>query len=320
MSTGAPQERPPVPASPRPFWRRALPFALALGLIAFVLRRVDLHAFARALAGVNAAGFLLFSAGFLLALLTADAFATSAVYRRTVAPVTFRDLWIIRGASYLPAVLSHHVGQAYVTYYLSRAHRISLARMAGATLLVYVSWAGSLLGLECVALLVTGRSLLWVAAVIGAGLGYLAVIAARPARLARTKLLAPLFEAGIRGHVHALAVRLPHLVVLFFGTWVPFLFFGVKIPAGAALTYVPILMVAVTLPITPQGFGTRDALSQAFFGAYAPGATQADQLAAIAASTTSFAVAISLMQSLLGLILLRRAMPGAERPPAPAEP
>jgi hypothetical protein len=291
-----------------------LPPALALGLIAFVLHRVDLGAFLRALAGVNAPGFLLFSAGFLLTLLTADAFATSAVYRRSVAPVTFREIWVVRGASYLPAVLSHHVGQAYVTYYLSRAHKISLARMAGATLLVYVSWAGSLLGIECAALLVTGQSLLWVLAVIGAGLGYLALIAARPARLAQNKLLAPLFEAGIRGHVHALAVRAPHLVVLFFGTWVPFLFFGVRIPAGVALTYVPILMVAVTLPITPQGFGTRDALSQAFFAAYAPGGSEADRLAAIAASTTSFAVAIALLQSLLGLVLLRRAMPGRQTP------
>ncbi len=75
--------------------------------------------------------------------------------------------------------------------------------MAGATLLVYVSWAGSLLGLACVALLVTGQSLLWIAAVVGAGIGYLALIAARPARLARTRLLGPLFEAGIPGHLHA---------------------------------------------------------------------------------------------------------------------
>ena len=79
------------------------------------------------------------------------------------------------------------------------------------------------------------------------------------------------------------------------------------------LTYVPVLMVAVTLPITPQGFGTRDVLAGAFFAAYAPGETQADRLAAIAASTTSFAVAVTLIQSLVGLALLRRAMPGVER-------
>jgi hypothetical protein len=319
MSTGAPPE--PPRADPSPLWRRALPFAIAIGLIAFVLHRVDLHAFARHLASVDAPAFLLFCAVFLLALLTADAFATAAVYRRTVAPVSFRDLWIVRGASYLPSVLNHHVGQAFMTYYLSRAHGVSLARMAGATLLVYVSWGGSILGLGCVALVVTGKSLVWAAAVVGAGLGYLALVAARPTFLAGNKLLAPLlgplFEAGVQGHVFALAARLPHLAVLFAGTLLPFPFFGVHVPAGPALTYVPILMVAATLPITPQGFGTRDVLAGAFFAAYAPGETQADRLAAIAAATTSFAVAITLMQALLGLVLLRRAMPGlARRMPA----
>jgi hypothetical protein len=307
-------ERSPSPAAaPSPLWRRALPAVIGLGLIAFAIHRVDLHAFARHLAEVDAAGFLLFSVGFVLALLTADAFATAAVYRRTVAPVSFRDLWILRGASYLPSLLNHHVGQAFVTYYLARAHRISLARMAGATLLVYVSWSGSILGLGCVALLVTGSSLLWIAAVLGAGLGYLGLIALRPARLAGVKLLAPLFEAGVSGHLFALAVRLPHLAVLFFGTLLPFHFFGVRIPAGAALTYVPILMVAVTLPITPQGFGTRDVLAGEFFAAYAPGESRADQLAAVAAATTSFAVAVTIVAALLGLALLRRAMPGVER-------
>jgi hypothetical protein len=307
-------ERPQSPAAaPSPLWRRALPAAIAIGLIAFVLHRIDLHAFARHLADVDAAGFLLFSGAFVIALLTADAFATAAVYRRTVAPVSFRDLWILRGASYLPSLLNHHVGQAFVTYYLARAHRISLARMAGATLLVYVSWSGAILGLGCVALLVTGKSLLWIAAVLAAGIGYLGLIALRPARLAGVKLLAPLFEAGVSGHVFALVVRLPHLAVLFFGTWLPFHFFGVHIPVGAALTYVPILMVAVTLPITPQGFGTRDVLAGAFFAAYAPGESRADQLAAIAAATTSFAVAVTLVAGLLGLALLRRAMPDVER-------
>ena len=64
---------------------------------------------------------------------------------------------------------------------------------------------------------------------LGAGVLYLGVIAARPRRLAETNLLAPLFEAGVKGHIVALLSRLPHLVVLFLGTWLPFHFFGVTI-------------------------------------------------------------------------------------------
>src|SRR4051794_1330696 len=107
-----------------PLWRRLAPFAIALGLVVFVLARLDLHAFARHLAAVNAPAFLLFAAVFVLALLTADTFATVLVYRRSVAPVRFRDFWILRGASYLPSMLNHHVGQAFITFFLSRKHGV----------------------------------------------------------------------------------------------------------------------------------------------------------------------------------------------------
>lgn len=294
-----------VPEARAPLWRRALPFVLALGLIAFVVGRLDLRAFARHLAAVNAPAFLLFAAAFVFALLTADTFATVLVYRRSVAPIRFRDFWILRGASYLPSMLNHHVGQAFITYFLARRYGTPLARVAGATLLVYASWSGCVLGLGCLALWLNGQSLLWVAAVLAAGVLYLVIIAVRPQRLAETRLLAPLFEAGVPGHLLALLSRIPHLVVLFLGTWIPFRFFGVDIPFTAAAAYIPILMVAVTLPLTPQGFGTRDVLAAALFARFAPGDTADARLAAVAAATTSMGVVISLVEALLGFTLLR---------------
>ncbi len=302
----------PVRAAPTAWWRRALPFVVAFALIAFTLRRIDAHAFAQHLAAVNAPAFLLFSVGFVLALLTADAFATATLYRRTVAPVGFRELWCLRGASYLPSIVSHHLGQAILTYYVSRRYGVSLARMAGGTLLSYASWMGLLLGAFGVAMFVAGRPIQEPALVLGAGVVYLVVIAWRPGPLARLKLLAPLFEAGLAGHLVGLLVRVPHFAVLFLGTWLPFFFFGVDIPVGAALVYVPIVMVVVTLPITPQGVGTRALVAVWAFSRFAPGDTQAAQAAAITASTTSFEVAFTLVEVVLGLALMRWAMPSAE--------
>jgi len=132
-------------------------------------------------------------------------------------------------------------------------------------------------------------------------------LAVKPARLAENRVLGPLFEAGVLGHLLAMLVRLPHLLVLFFGTWLPFWFFGVKVPVREAVSYVPILMVAVTLPITPQGFGTRDALAALFFEKFAALPTQEERLAAIAASTTATAVALLVVEAALGLLLLPRA-------------
>jgi hypothetical protein len=304
LSAGPPSRR-------VPWWRRALPFALALAFVAFTLHRVDLRVFVRHLRAVNAPAFLGFAIVFMLALLTADAFATARVYRRTVAPLGFRELWILRGASYLPSIVNHNLGQAVLTYYLSRRYGVTLARMAGGTLLVYASWAGLLLAAGAVALIADG-AFLQPAMILALGAAYLGVIAWRPAFLARTKLLAPLFEAGIGGHLSALAVRLPHFVVLFLGSWAPFAFFGVEIPLVDALAHMPILMVAVVLPITPQGVGTRDMVAAHFFARFAQGATPGEQAAVIAACTTSWAVAITLVQAVLGLLVLKRALPSLE--------
>ena len=299
-------------AAPSPWWRRALPFAVAVAFLGLTLYRIDLRAFVRYIAAVNAPAFLLFGLAFVIALLSADAFATAIVYRRTVAPVTFREFWILRGASYLPSILNHHVGQAFLTYYVAKAHGVPLTRMAGGTLLVYVSWMGCLLGAGCIAMVCAGLPLLTPALAFTAGLVYLAVIAVRPARLSRIKLLAPLFEAGLVGHLIALAVRIPHFIVLFLGTWLPFSFFGVDIPLRAALVYIPILMVGVTLPITPQGMGTRDLIAATYFEAFAPGGTHQERLAALAAATTCWLVAFTLIEGLVGLVLLRRALPTIE--------
>ena len=198
---------------------------------------------------------------------------------------------------------------------LARDHGVSVARMAGATLLVYASWSGCLLGIGCLAMLVTHK-LAAVAAILLAGSIYLTIIVLQPRFLARNKFLAPLFEAGLLGDLVALAVRAPHAVVLFFGTWLPFLFFGVNVPFATALTLIPIVMIAVTLPITPQGLGTRDVLAGTFFAAFAPGPTPEDRLAVVLAVTTTWGVAVTLVDALVGLALLRYRLHSPAKPRA----
>lgn len=309
----------------RAVWRTALPFVVALALVGFVLSRLDLHAFLGHLKRVSSPFFFPVAILFVIGLCAADSFATVLVYRGSVANIRFRDFFILRGASYLPSIINHHLGQAFITLALSRIHGAPLARVAGATLLVYASWMGCILGLACVAILLVGKPWIWLTLPLGAGIVYLIVLAIRPASLTKIRLLAPLFEAGVMGHLRALVARLPHLAVLFLGTWLPFWFFDVRIPVAAAFTYVPIVMVAVTLPLTPQGFGTRDVLAATFFEQYGPPGSSADRLAAIAACTTAWGVAITLVDIILAMALLRL-LPvrltdvGATPPPPPIEP
>jgi len=287
-----------------------------LALVVYLLRKLDLRSVLSQLRSVNYPAFLAFVAAFTLANLAADAIATAFVYRRTVAPVKTREFLLIRGASYLPSLLNHHLGQAWLTWYMSRAYNAPLLRVTGATLLVYATTFGSLFLLGGLALCMDPHPQGWLVAVTGGGIvsgvAYLAVIHAAPAFLTRRQVLAPLFDVGVAGHLQALALRLPHVTVLFLGTWLPFWFFDVRIPPTAALAYVPVLMVVQALPITPQGVGARDVFAYHYFSHYGPG-TIDHQQAAVAATTLCFAATIVSMQVLFSLLLMRRALKALSR-------
>ncbi len=293
------QSQPPAPRIP--FYRRALPFVIAAALLAFVASRLDYAAFVGALAKLDYVSFLAFNGAWCVCLLAADALGNFAAYRLTMPGVRWRDFFVFRGASYLPGILNHHLGQGYLTYLMSRLAGVPLARMAGATLVSYATWMGCLLGCVAIALPFSTLPMGYVPFILGAGVVYLIVIGVRPKALERFTLLAPLFEAGIRGHAIALVARIPHLSVLVLGTWGSYAFFDVNIPAGTALVYLPILLVLTTLPISPQGFGTRDALSALFFASYAAGQTEAERLGELAACTTSWGISSTIFAAIIGV-------------------
>jgi hypothetical protein len=309
---GAPPEAAsvPPPSATLPLWRRVLPFAIGAVLLAIVVARLNFSAFVAAISTTNYLGFFLFTLGFSAVLLAADALATAHVYRRSVCPVRFRELFLIRGASYLPSMLNHHVGQGWLTYFISKRYAAPLWRVAGATLLVYATTFGCVFLLGLSALAFNHGRIAWLAPTIAglaaAGFIYLIVVHVRPAFLRRRQATAPLVEAGVRGHLLALLWRLPHVLVLFVGTWVPFAFFGVRVPFTDALAFIPVLMLITALPITPQGVGTRDVVAIELLARYAPGGRE-DQVAAVAAATLSWAVALTLIHVLFSPLFMRRA-------------
>ena len=290
--------------------RTLLSFLLSAALLAFVLSKLDYGAFARNLAATHYGAYLAFVLAFNAALVSADALAIRYLYARTICPVTYRDVFLIRAASYFPALLNYHVGQGWMTYFLSRVYGAPLWRVAGATLVIYVTVFGGLYGITLLSLPLNHDRWGWLGptlAVLGAGGAvYFLVVMARPELLRRRQATSVLTELGVRGHFAALLWRLPHLFVLFVGSWVPFLFYDVNIPLSHALALIPPLMLVVALPISPQGFGTRDLFAQQVFVGYAAG-TLAEQRAAVAAATLTFGCALTLVQAALSPLFMAKA-------------
>jgi hypothetical protein len=304
-------ERPSLEPAPRPsFVRAALPFVVGGVLLLFVLGRLDYAAFFRHLGSTNYAAYMAFAVVFNASLVAADSLAIKHVYNRTICPASYRELLLLRAASYLPSLLNYHVGQGWLAYFLSKTYGAPLWRVAGATLVVYVTVFGGLFTITLVGLPLNYDRLPWLLPTLGAiglaGLAYLLVLHLRPKFLASRAATAVLFELGVSGHLLALVYRLPHLMVLFVGTWVPFLFLGVDIPLTHALALIPALMLVVSLPVSPQGIGTRDVFAQQLFVSYASG-TFEERSAAVAAATLTWACAITLVQAIFSPFFMRKA-------------
>jgi len=319
-STGgerADQESAPV-APTVPIWRRALPFVTAVVLLAWVFSGIDWSQFVAAIERTNILGFAAFGIVFSVVLLLADAFATASVYRATIAEVTTADIFVVRGASYLPTMLNYHLGIAWMTWFMAKVKGASLWRMSGATLIVYATTFGALYVLGVVGAILAGERVQGlVPVVVGIGVaavGYLAVLTWKPRFLTERKLLSPLFETGVVGQLGLFSRRLPHVAVLFVGTWVPFEFFGVHIPVAEAFGLIPVLMLVLAIPLAPQGFGTRDAVALLLLSSFYEGDPAAGR-AAVAACTISWGVLLTLIQLPLSLTL----MAAAQKRMKPAE-
>jgi xanthosine utilization system XapX-like protein len=145
-----------------------------------------------------------------------------------------------------------------------------------------------------------------VVALIGAGmLVYLAIVRLRPPWLTRWPLLAPLFAAGVRGHLESIAARLPHVAALVLLQWGAFRIWGIAVPLLVALGLIPLVLLVAALPITPGGLGTVQAVQAALFARYALGTTLQVRQAAVVALSLAHGALAMVVQILIGVVCMR---------------
>ncbi len=245
------------------------------------------------------------------AIMTSDSLAMWRTFGLFRVALSYREALVIRGSTYLLALVNYSVGQGGIVYFVHRERAVPLARAVGITLLI--------MGINLVALVLLAdagallsrdpgekaRLLRTILLVLSAGLpAYLALVALRPRFLAERALLAPLFEAGLVGHLRLVLVRLPHIFSLMVSNYVVMLLFGVEVPLLDYLRDMPAVFFVAVLPITVQGLGTQQAVQLYFFARWAPGEPRAQEALIVAASLFWTACGMSL-QALTGAVCLR---------------
>lgn len=288
--------------------RRAAPWAVAAALLALVFAKTNPASVVASLRSVDPWRYVAFIAAFSAINLLCDAVATCQAYRLVSPGLPLRWVLVVRGASYLPSVVNYHLGQAYLTYLLSRRCGVPLRRVAGATLLVYTTHLGNLIVAAALAL-PAGGAPPWAARTVllalAGLLAYLAALALRPAPLRRYAASSVLFETRPRDHARLLLWRLPHVLVLSLGMWGSYALFGLRVPAPAAFVVVPLLLLFSALPFTPQGIGTRELVAMNLLAPFAPDA--ADRAAPVVAAGAAWVVTTAAASVVVGLAFARPA-------------
>jgi uncharacterized membrane protein YbhN (UPF0104 family) len=278
---------------------RLLAWVVTAGLLYLLFRRVSVG---EVLAAVRGAAWWTVPAalGFAVVFYICDSFAIWKVFRWFLTPMSYADVLLVRGATYLLAAVNYNVGQGAIVYFVHRTAGVPIVRGIGTVLFIMGVNVLALLFLASGGLLVSPTAphavtVLVIVAWIGLAI-YAVTIALRPRWLVDRPLFGTLLNAGVGGHAKALVVRLPHILAL--------MAFGVAVPILDALAVLPVVFLIAVLPISVQGLGTTQAAMIYFFARYAPGDQTAREAAVISASLVGQAISLA-FQAVLGVACLR---------------
>ena len=298
---------------------RILPWVVTLGLLFYVFRSISfseiLAAFATAAPWTVPVLMLC-----VLGVYLGDSFAIWKTFGWFVTQLSFREVLVVRGATYLLALVNYSVGQGAIVYFVNRSRGIPLLRGTAAVLLVMGTNILLLLVFATIGMLVAPDLPPALRKIVFGAYAALAVYAVllllKPRWLTSRPVFDVLFAAGVSGHLRALLVRIPHIGILMVFTFASLRAFGVRVPVAQAILYLPVIYFIGVLPIAVMGLGTTQAAMIYFLSSYVPGATPAAAKAAIlAASLGGQAVALAI-QVTLGVFCMRNQLARNLRQPA----
>jgi hypothetical protein len=286
---------------------RLAAWTVTAGLLVLLFRRIsvgEVVAAARGAAGWTIPVALLGA----VAIYLADSFAIWKTFGWFLARLSFVDVLLVRGATYLLAAINYNVGQGAIVYFVHRVAAVPVIRGAATILFIMGINVLALLFLATIGLAgapAVPHAVAVIVVVAYAGLAvYVVALAAKPRWLVSRPLFQVLLGAGLSGHARALAVRLPHIAALFAFQICMMRAFGVAVPVVEAVAALPVVFFIAVLPISVQGLGTTQAAMIYFFARYAPGDRPAQQAAILTASLVGQALVLS-FQALLGIVCLK---------------
>jgi hypothetical protein len=283
-----------------------LPWLIGFLILAALLTRIPFSDLRQALARGPWLLLGVYAIVQVLITLLADGYATRISLAVTGVNWRLGKVLVTRGTTYLLGLVNYALGQGGIGYYLYR-DGIRADRVTGIVLFMLIINFGLICCLAALGVVAHGLAhyphiiSLAVLFLFLLTIFYLTIIALAPKALQRFRGLAPLWQAGVSGHLIAAAGRLPHLCILVLGHWGALRLWGIALPLDQAIILIPIVLVIAALPLTPVGLGTTNAAQVICFSPYAPYATPETRAAAVLAFSLIYYVLGIAAQLVLGL-------------------
>ena len=303
--------------------RSVLLWALALGTMVFLFRRVPLSQLAEAWTRFRWLGFIGPMLAFYFILFFLDAYAHFWLVRRFASPLPYGEVLRARGASYLLAGLGLLYGQGSMAYILSRKSGRSLAEMAGIIAFLAFNTFHALLILPTFALFFflhhefaqtrEFRSLALFAAVAWPlfAISLFFWITGRPQfirRRLKTSLFAAFDRAQLRDYAWIILLRIVQSLIWIGLTALALRSLDLELPATSLLLKLPLVLLIGLIP-TPGRLGTTQSAWVLLFSSQAPASD-------LLLFSLAWTLSMNLLRWLTGLLFLRHF--SSSKTPAPS--
>jgi hypothetical protein len=265
--------------------RRFAAAALTLATLAVIVWRIPLDRIAAALRQADYVRFLALMVPNTIFYFCWDTLVLQRAISWFHGDVPYRDLLPVRAASYVVGFFNTNVGRGALAAYLWRRLHVSFLELSGTVIFLVLTeyiqlviWAmlgmfgfrsEVTLGLIPIA---SGVAVTWLVFFaytrlnITPGRLWHWALAPRDWQVFRT-----FRRAGAGAYARIVVLRAPMFIVSLFAHYYAAHAFGIRIPFGQMLTFLPVIFMVAALPVTVAHLGTTQAAWLYFFGQYASG-------------------------------------------------
>lgn len=310
---------------PAALWKRVLPPIVTLVIFYFIFQRIPFERFLAALQRADYPRFFLFMIPNSLFYFCWDTLVLAFLMRWFHGPIRYRDLLPVRAVTYVVSLMNTHLARGAQAFYLTRKLRAPFLQLASTVMFLFLVelthlaiWATA--GMVVFPHLMpaglfwipVGFVLFWLfflsyvrldfapwRVVLSPVSGLFPPLRGR-GRVREWALLRTFRMAAPKRYVQVVLLRAPMFLVSLLLHYMAVQTFGMEIPLGRLMAFLPVVFMLASLPVTVAHLGTTQAAWIFFFNDYA---AESQLLAYSLASHLAFVLG----RALLGLVFLPRA-------------